>query len=112
MNIKINKVNQLDDFMGMLLDALEGRRKSIAFGDLVNAVRENPKDIESWTSLVDRLRHQAATGSENHRYAEGWHQEAWDACKKALELNPNDWKLRGYIEVYKQFLITFGYSVQ
>lgn len=97
--------------MSLVLDALKGKRESVAFGGLVARVRENPKNIESWISLVDRLRHQAATGS-THDYSKGWHQEAWDVCKKATETNPNNFKLKVYVEEYKQFLEVFDYSIK
>ena len=94
-----------------MVDALKGRRNSIAFRDLVDMVRESPKNIESWISLVNRLRHQAATGS-NHDYSKRWHQEAWGVCKKAVETNPNNSKLKMYAKAYKQFLEVFDYSIK
>ncbi len=97
--------------MSLVLDALEGKRESMAFGGLVTRVRENPKNIESWISLVDRLRHQAATGS-THDYSRRWHQEAWDVCKKAMKTNPRDFKLKGYVGLYKKFLKVFDYSIK
>ena len=97
--------------MSLVLDALEGRRNSIAFRDLVDMVRESPNNASRWVALIEKLRTQAATGN-SHNYSERWHQEAWEVCKKAMETNPNNSKLKMYVEAYKQFLEVFDYSIK
>jgi hypothetical protein len=97
--------------MSLVLDALEGRRNFIAFGDLVDMVRESPNNASRWVALIEKLRTQAATGN-SHNYSKRWHQEAWEVCKKALESNPNNIDLKRYINAYKQFLEMFDYSPQ
>ena len=97
--------------MGVILEALDGRKKSADFGGLIKMVSQNPRNACGWMYLADKLRSRAAR-SNSHDSSEKWHREAWDVCNRALKLNPNNGLLIIYIESYKQFLDTSDYSIE